>query len=81
MQFFASGRESAVLEQGRPPIRLTLAPFQVSISFPGDQACQRQADSWRDSAEPRFAASDLFVAYSALRFQVEQHMLSSYIGS
>jgi hypothetical protein len=25
-------------------------------TYPGDQACQRQADSWRGSAEPCFAA-------------------------
>ena len=82
MPFFVSGRrESAVLEQGPPSIRLTLAPFQVSVSSPEDQACQRQADSWRDSAEPRFAASDFVVTYRAQRFQVEQHMLSAYVGS
>jgi hypothetical protein len=34
---------------------------------PGDQACQRQADSWCASTEPRFAASDpdMLVAPSA----------------
>ena len=32
-------------------------------TYPGDQASQREADSWRDSAEPRFAASDHFCSH------------------
>ena len=43
------------------------------LSHPGDQACQRQADSWRDSAEPRFAASDLST-HTTRRKSQSQHL-------
>jgi len=51
------------LGRGRPAIRCHILVAmaheccQFSLIYPGDQACQRQADSWRDSAEPASGVS------------------------